>query len=176
MASRPTVRVWGPFIRVGHWLLVALLVAAWLTRSGARTWHEWTGYVALAVVAVRVVWGFAGAGYIRFANFVRSPAATWAYARAFASAREPRYIGHNPLGAYMIVMLLATTAATGVTGWLYTTDRYWGVEWVETLHSTLADLLVVLAGLHVFGVVIASLRHRENLVAAMIHGRKREGD
>ena len=176
MASPPTVRVWGPLVRIGHWLLVALIVAAWLTRSGARTWHEWTGYVALAVVAVRVVWGFAGSGAVRFGEFVRSPTETWRYAVAAVRGREPRHLGHNPLGAYMIVLLLAIIAATCATGWLYTTDRYWGVEWVESLHSTLADLLLILAGLHVIGVIVASLRHRENLVAAMLHGRKRAQD
>ena len=176
MVGRPNVRVWGPFIRLGHWLLVALTIVAWVTRSGARAWHEWTGYAVLAVVAVRLVWGFAGSGHARFGSFLRTPAVTWAYARAVAGGREPRHLGHNPLGGYMVVVLLAVTAATCATGWLYTTDRYWGVEWVETAHSALADLLVILAALHVVGVIVASLRHRENLVAAMLHGRKRGAD
>jgi cytochrome b len=157
-------------------LLVACLTAAWLTRRGGGAWHEWTGYAALALVAVRIAVGFVATGSARFARFVRGPGATWAYARDVLGRREARHLGHNPLGAYMIVLLLAITAATAATGWLYTTDRYWGIEWVETLHSTFADLLLVCAGLHVAGVIAASLRHRENLLAAMIHGRKRSED
>jgi cytochrome b len=174
--SAHTVAVWGPFIRIGHWLLAASILIAWLTRTGARTPHEWSGYVALALVAARTVWGFVGIGHARFASFVRDAPATWSYAIAVLQRREPRHMGHNPLGAYMIVLLLLATAATGVTGWLYTTDRYWGIEWVENLHSTLADLLLVLIALHVAGVIGASLRHRENLIAAMLHGRKRSAD
>jgi cytochrome b len=174
--STPNVRVWGPFIRIGHWLLAASIAIAWITRTGARTWHEWTGYVALAVAIARIVWGFVGTGHARFASFVRGAPSTWSYAVAALRRREPRHIGHNPLGGYMIVALLLVTAATGATGWLYTTDRYWGVGWVEQLHSLLADLLLVLAALHVAGVIAGSLRHRENLIAAMLHGRKRSAD
>ena len=65
-------------------------------------------------------------------------------------------------------------ALVGVTGWLYTTDRYWGVAWVEELHSTLSDILFLFVALHLLGVVFTSARHRENLVASMLHGRKRE--
>ena len=79
----------------------------------------------------------------------------------------------------MIVALLAFTIAASVSGWLYTTDAYWGVEWVEALHGALGDALVPLFVLHVAGVILASIRHRESLVGAMIHGRKpsvRPGD
>jgi cytochrome b len=169
----PTTRIWDPFVRIAHWSLVGGVAAAWLTRSGSGAIHEWLGYGTLALVAARIAWGFTGTPYARFSNFVQRPEAVGRYVLDLLERREVRCLGHNPLGGYMIVALLAVTAATGLSGWLYTTDRYWGVEWVETLHSTLADALFVLAAFHVLGVVATSLRHRENLVAAMVHGRKR---
>ena len=170
------MKVWDPFIRAAHWVLVASVAAAWFTREEL---HEWLGYTALAIVGLRIVWGFAGSGYARFRQFVRGPATTLAYARAFVARAEPRYLGHNPLGSWMIVALLATVALTCASGWLSTTDRYWGVTWVQDTHEFLADALVALAVLHVGGVIYTSLRHRENLPAAMITGRKqaaRPGD
>jgi cytochrome b len=167
------IRVWDPLVRIGHWSLVVTVALAWLTRHGPGRWHEWLGYAALVVIAVRIAWGCWAPGHARFAHFVRSPAETLSYAKQMISGHEPRHIGHNPLGAWMILALLITVALTGATGWLYTTDRFWGVEWVETLHATLADVLLWLAALHLAGVLYTSLRHRENLIAAMIHGRKR---
>jgi cytochrome b len=168
-----TVRVWDPLVRVGHWLLVLSVIVAWLTRHGGGRWHEWIGYLSLTVVAVRFVWGWTGSQHARFADFVRSPRATWQYLCQMLRRREPRHLGHNPLGGWMTVILLLTVALVGLSGWLYTTDRFWGVEWVERLHSTLADALLALAAVHVAGAIYASFRHRENLVAAMVHGRKR---
>jgi cytochrome b len=168
-----TVTVWDPLVRISHWLLVATVVLAWLTRHGWGAWHEWIGYGALAVIAVRAVWGFVGSTYSRFTRFVRSLGATARYARDVVWRREARYLGHNPLGAYMIVALLVSVTLAGVTGWLYTTDRFWGVGWVERLHSGCAQAVLWLAGFHIAGVLYASWRHRENLVAAMVHGKKR---
>ncbi|MGQ0430633.1 MAG: cytochrome b/b6 domain-containing protein [Gammaproteobacteria bacterium] len=95
-------------------------------------------------------------------------------ARAVFAGREERFIGHNPLGGWMVVVLLSMVLLMGVTGWLYTTDRSWGVPWVEELHSTLSDVLFLFIALHILSVVFTSIRHRENLVAAMVRGRKRE--
>lgn len=173
MAAGAVVRVWDPLVRVGHWLLVATVALAWLTREGGGARHEWLGYAALAIVAVRIVWGFTGPTHARFAQFVHPPAATLEYTRRVIGGSEPRYLGHNPLGGWMVLALLLTVALTGLSGWLYTTDRFWGVEWVERVHALLADLLLILVGAHVAGVLYTSLRHRENLVAAMLHGRKR---
>lgn len=173
VVSGATVRVWDPLVRIGHWMLAPGIALAWLTRAGGGAWHERIGYVALAVVAVRVAWGWLGSAHARFADFVRSPAATLHYGRRMLAGREPRHIGHNPLGGWMIVALLCVTALASLSGWLYTTDRFWGVEWVETLHATLADALLALAAAHVAGVAFSSWRHGENLVAAMVHGRKR---
>ncbi|MSO89462.1 MAG: cytochrome B [Rhodospirillaceae bacterium] len=170
------MRVWDPLVRLGHWALVASVAAAWLTRHGGGLWHEWIGYAALAIVGLRILWGWVGSPYARFAQFVRAPSATLTYARAMLARTEPRYLGHNPPGGWMILALLAAVIAVGLSGWLYTTDTYWGVEWVERLHDTLADILLILVAVHVGGVIFASRRHRENLVAAMIHGRKRPAE
>jgi cytochrome b len=169
-----SVRVWDPLVRVLHWALVAAVATSWLTHAGGGAWHEWLGYTALAVVALRVRWGFRGPRRARFAQFVRGPRATLRYAAAVAARREPRHLGHNPLGAWMIVLLLAMTALVCASGWLYTTDAYWGEQWLEELHGALSDALLALIALHLAGVAFTSIRHRENLAAAMLHGNKRE--
>jgi len=170
------LKVWDPFVRVAHWCLVASIAAAWFT---SKALHEWLGYVALGIVLLRIVWGGIGSRYARWPQFVLGPRATLAYARAVVARIEPRYLGHNPLGGWMIVALLGTVVLTGATGWLSVTDRFWGVAWVQDTHAFLADVLVALAGLHVAGVIFTSLRHRENLPLAMVTGRKappRPGD
>jgi cytochrome b len=170
------VRVWDPLLRIAHWTLVASILAAWITAEvkldAAKRAHEWAGYAALAVIALRLAWGWIGPRYARFGQFVRPPAATLAYARAVIAHAEPRYVGHNPLGGLAVVALLALTAAAGASGWLSVTDRFWGVKWVQELHEALANTLYLLVGLHLGGVAFTSWRHRENLVRAMLTGRK----
>jgi cytochrome b len=162
--------VWDAFVRIAHWALVSCVALAWFARGEL---HEWIGYAALGIVLARAAWGFTGPRHARFAGFLRSPAKTLRYSRALLQGSEPRYLGHNPLGGWMSVLLLAAVAATGATGWLAATERYWGVEWVEDLHALCADVLVGLAAVHLVGVLYASLRHRENLAGAMLTGRKR---
>nr|WP_234893865.1 cytochrome b/b6 domain-containing protein [Sinorhizobium medicae] len=113
------------------------------------------------------------ASYARFSQFIRSPTLTLLYAGDMLRHKEPRYLGHNPLGAVMVVLLLLMVGGIALTGWMQTTDAYWGVEWVEETHEALAELLLVAIALHVVGVIHVSLRHHENLVLAMITGRKR---
>ena len=171
--GKPPVKVWDLLVRAGHWSIVIGIIAAWFTRG---KWHEWIGYAVLAVVTVRVLWGWiarGGSRYARFTQFVQSPANTITYGRQILAHAEPRHLGHNPLGGWMIVALLVTIAGVCITGWLFTTDRFWGVEWMEELHEGLTYLLLGLAALHISGVIFSSLRHKENLVAAMIHGRKK---
>jgi cytochrome b len=175
-AAVHALQVWDRVVRIGHWLLVASVLAAWLTRHGGGALHEYLGYVALGIVAIRLAWGWWSAGHARFGNFLRGPRETWSYARHMLARREPRHLGHNPLGAWMIVALLLSVCVVGASGWLYTTDEYWGVAWVEAVHSISTNVLLVLAAVHVMGVLYASLRHRENLIAAMLHGRKRPAE
>ena len=171
--AAPCRRVWDPLVRSLHWALVAAYAAAWATTVAFGGSHEAVGYVGLAIVGVRVVWGFVGPVPARFSSFVRAPPATSAYLRRVAARSEPRHLGHNPAGAWMVVVLLACMVALAFTGWLYRTDRFWGSAEVELAHRLLAWASVALVALHVAGVVYTSLRHRENLVAAMWSGRKR---
>ena len=168
-----TVRIWDPFVRVFHWCLVASFAVAWLTAEDWKALHMWAGYAAGSLIALRLLWGVVGTRYARFSQFVRSPLAVAAYVRDIVTGREARYLGHNPAGGLMILALIATMATVSVTGWMQTTDAYWGVEWVEELHEAVANLMLGLVGLHVLGVMVASLRHRENLIRAMLTGRKR---
>ncbi len=112
------IKVWDPLQRLLHWGLVASIAIAWLTGEDGEALHEWAGYAALGIVAVRLIWGVIGPRYARFTQFIRGPQQVIAYARDVVQRREKRYVGHNPLGAVMVLALLATTAATGITGWL----------------------------------------------------------
>lgn len=168
-----TVKVWDPMVRVFHWCLVASFAIAWLSAEEWADLHQWAGYAAAALIGLRLVWGIVGTRYARFTQFVKSPRTVAAYLRDIVLGRERRYLGHNPAGGLMILALIACMSALCLTGWLYTTDAFWGVEWVEETHETLANVLLALVGLHVGGVILAGFRHRENLVRAMVTGRKR---
>ena len=168
-----TVRIWDPFVRVFHWSLVASFALAWITAEEVKTLHIWAGYAAAGLIALRLLWGVVGTRYARFGQFVRSPSAVAAYLRDIVTGREARYLGHNPAGGLMIVALIVIMAGVCLTGWMQISDAMRGVEWAEDVHEALASLMLGLVGLHVLGVFMASLRHRENLVRAMVTGRKR---
>lgn len=170
-----TIRVWDPVVRIFHWSLAGAFFAAYLLGDDGGAWHQALGYAALGLVAFRLIWGFVGSRNARFASFMPSPAKFLRYARAMLARREPRYVGHNPAGAAMIIALLAGIAVTSTTGWMMTTDALWGVAWVQEIHEWAANITLGLVGLHVAGVIYASWRHRENLVRAMFTGRKRAG-
>ncbi len=171
--SPAAVKVWDIGVRAFHWSLVAAFAAAWITADEWERPHELLGYAAVGLVVFRFAWGFVGSSNARFASFVRGPRAVIAYLADIASGRERRYLGHNPAGAAMILALLSGVAGLGATGYAMTLDAMWGVKWIEELHEALAYAMLALVALHVAGVAIASLRHGENLVRAMITGRKR---
>lgn len=167
------VRVWDPVVRLFHWSLVASFGFAYVAAEDWRDAHEVAGYVVLGLIALRLAWGLIGPGHARFSAFVHGPRAVFGYLRATLRGRAPRHLGHNPAGGAMVVALLIMLAVIGGSGWLMTTDAYWGVEWPETVHETAVTLTLMMVALHLLGVLVASLEHRENLVRAMITGRKR---
>lgn len=168
-----TVKVWDLFVRLFHWSLATLFVVAYATGDEIEKIHIAAGYTIAALLALRIMWGFVGPRHARFANFVRRPREVLAYLRDVALFRAPRYIGHNPAGGAMILALLAMLAGTCATGFMMTTDAFWGAKWIEDVHEVLANLTVGLIALHVLGVLAASFEHGENLVKAMVTGRKR---
>ncbi len=177
MAAKPpagaAILVWPPVVRWGHWALAACVLGCLLLREGGA-WHERLGYTALALALGRGALGWTSATHhLRFVAFVHGPAATWAYARALLVRREPRHLGHNPLGGWMIVALLVAVVVAGASGTLCTTDRYWGDEAVYAVHQVAAWSFAVLVPLHVAGVILTSALQRENLLRALFTGRKR---
>jgi hypothetical protein len=103
---------------------------------------------------------------------VPGPRKLLAYLWALSRGREPRHLGHNPAGAVMVLGLMAAVLGIGITGWMMTLDAFWGNDTVESLHTLLVDVTLVAVAVHVLANVLGSLRHRENLIAAMVTGDK----
>lgn len=167
-----TVRVWDPVVRLFHWTVAGGCAVNLLLEGGGRL-HRGIGYAVAAAVAIRVIWGLIGRGHARFASFVPRPRELWGYLRELRRAREPRYVGHNPAGAVMILVLLAALAGISVTGWMLRLDAYFGNQTLESLHEGMATALLTLVALHVLAAIVESVRHRENLIKSMWTGRKR---
>ena len=171
-AETPTTRVWDPAVRVVHWSLVAAFAAAWATAEEATGLHVLSGYAVVALVGARLIWGALGPRHARFESFVRGPSAIVRYLLDLARGRARRHLGHNPAAAAMVVALLAGLVTVAGTGWAMTVPGFGG-EAVEEVHEAAATVMLVLVAGHVLGVVASSLGHRENLVLAMLTGRKR---
>ena len=167
------VRVWDAFVRIFHWSLVSLFILAFATGDETEWLHLAAGYAIAVLILLRIIWGFVGPQHARFSDFVRTPREVIGYVRSAIRLRAPRYLGHNPAGGTMIIALLAMLIGISATGFMMTTDAFWGAQWVEDLHEWLVYATFGLIALHVVGVVFSSIEHGENLVKAMITGRKR---
>ena len=174
--ATPFTQVWDPAVRLFHWSLVAGFALAWFSPHRSEAVHMWAGYAAAGLIGLRLVWGVVGTRHARFADFVKRPGTTLAYFGAILRGTEARHLGHNPAGGAMILVLLAGVVATAFTGWLMYTDRFYGDDAMVALHSFCAHGLLVLVILHLAGVALASVRHRENLPLAMLTGVKRAPD
>jgi cytochrome b len=180
-------RVWDLPVRITHWGLVLAVLGAWLSRELEGDWfrvHTWCGYAVLLLASTRVAWGFVGTRHARFAAFVRGPGAILDYARAlFRPGCAPSPAGHNPLGALMVLALLALLLAQAVTG-LFSNDQIMETgplfgyvtaqlsDRLTTVHKQLFDVLVGAIALHVLAALAYLIIKRENLILPMITGRK----
>jgi cytochrome b len=185
------VKVWDPLVRIGHWLLLIAIATALITRGEPESLHQAAGYFVAGYVVLRLFWGIAGPEHARFENFLASPFAAFKYVADLVTGKGTRHIGHSPPGGLMVIALLIAMSLTGGTGMamenrtpvpaalqsvLQIEDRGRGDEddspW-EDVHEVSANLLLGLVILHIGGVLLASIGHRENLVRAMVDGKKR---
>lgn len=167
---------WDGLVRLTHWGVAALVGFNLLNEEGA-TLHRWSGYTVLALVLVRLLWGVVGShpgGPARLRSWWPTPTAVLTHLRSLVS-EQPQgstpHVGHNPLGACMVLTLWAVLLALGATGWMMSLDVWWGEEWLEDLHEALAQTLMVLVPLHVLGAMLESKRSGQHLVRAMVKGR-----
>jgi cytochrome b len=166
------ILVWDAPTRLFHWLLAASFAGAFLTGDSER-WrdiHVLLGYTVAGLIAFRLIWGLIGTRYARFRSFLFSPRELLQYLRSLASRSPRHYLGHNPAGSVAIFLLLALGLVTAATGYV-TYNEMFG-EWLAELHEASAWAMLAVVGVHVAGVLVSSLLHRENLVRAMITGRK----
>lgn len=168
-----TIAVWDLPLRLWHWALAICVLAAWFTPTVYDRLHRIVGYTVLGLLAFRLVWGFLGSRYSRFrmvgVRLRAAPGYLWNLRRGMTG----RYIGLNPAGTLMLVALLASLAVSTITGAMSVTVTFFGVWWVEDTHHYSSDAVIVLVVLHVVGVVLMGILQRENLIRAMITGRKR---
>ena len=180
-------RVWDRFVRFFHWsLVIAFALAYWSAKAGKHELHAWLGYFLVGLVLARLVWGVIGSSHARFSNFVHSPTIVLRYLKAIAANRPRRFLGHNPAGGIMVVALLVTLVCITFTGLTVLavidfdgplvdllkpmSDQQAFAAW--SFHVYAVNIILGLVGLHLLGVLVASIQHKENLVHAMITGYK----
>jgi cytochrome b len=186
MQSQAKVKVWDILVRSFHWLLVVAFFTAYLSEDDFLSLHTYAGYTVMGLILLRLIWGFVGTPYARFSNFVTRPQVAWQYIKDTLLLRAKRYLGHNPAGAAMIVLLLFSLFMTTLSGmatygavesagplaaWLGTIGES-GEDFLKEVHEFFANFTILLVAIHIAGVIVESLVHRENLVRAMFTGYK----
>ncbi|MFA9439797.1 cytochrome b/b6 domain-containing protein [Uliginosibacterium sp. sgz301328] len=167
------ILVWDWPTRVFHWLLVACFAGSWITSGSDRYLliHVSCGYTIFALMVFRLLWGLAGSRHARFASFLRGPGAAVGYVRSLLRGPAAHFTGHNPAGGWAIALMIVLGLITPIFGWI--TYNEWTGDWAAETHETLAWAFLILVGLHLLGVIVGSVAHRENLAAAMLSGFKR---
>jgi cytochrome b len=169
---RASIAVWDWLVRVGHWLLAGSFATAYFSAE-SESWrlvHVISGISVGAIVAFRIVWGFVGPAHARFSDFIKPPSHAFHYLKQLLTRQPEHHTGHNPAGGWAVVFLLGLCAACALSGWLIYNDK--GGRWAEQAHEWLANIAIGLVAVHVAAVVFSSIAHKENLVLAMLTGRK----
>lgn len=189
MNTPPTateIKVWDLPVRLFHWLLACCFLVAYITEDDYMTLHSYAGYTLVGLLLFRVIWGFAGSPHARFKDFAHSPKTIITYMTEVVRFKAERFVGHNPAGGAMVFALLASLGVTVLSGLvaygvgqasgplagLMATAPFVIGKTAEDVHEFFINFTLVLVLLHLAGVAIASIQHRENLVRSMLNGRK----
>ncbi len=216
MKNKQFIKVWDIAVRVFHWTLVGCFVIAFISSENSRKLHVIFGYSVLFLVLFRIFYGFVGTKYARFSDFIYRPAQIMDYLKGLLIGRPKHYIGHNPAGGFMIIIMLLSLLSLTLTGLkaygvkghgplakheisfiseafadsdekgehdnhkrrnrsdkdFQRTEKNEKDEFWEEVHETIAYLTLFLVSIHIMGVLVSSLVHRENLIKTMITGRK----
>jgi cytochrome b len=183
-ADLSTVKAWDPLVRVFHWSLVFFFLLAFITGDDWLNLHVPAGYAVTFLIGFRLLWGLVGTRNARFMSFAKSPKVMLAYLKGMVSLKAPHYLGHNPLGAAMVIALLSGIALASMTGMVIianegngplagTVFSTLGGDWMEDAHEFFANFTLLMVLTHVSGVAISSFLEGENLVKAMVTGRKK---
>lgn len=165
-------KVWDPFIRIFHWALVGCFAANALFTNPESKLHRWIGYAVVALVLARILWGLIGTPHARFRDFPPSFGGAYDQALDMVSGRRHAHVGHSPLGALMIYNLIVTLLAIGATGYMMTTVRFFGMDWVKELHEVFVTWAEVSVAAHIAAVVFETRRLGINLPKSMVTGYK----
>ena len=169
------ILVWDVPTRMFHWLLVLSFTGAFLTAESERNRdiHVAFGYILLGLLAFRLLWGFIGTRYARFGSFLFGPREVVAYLKSLVNRKPAHYVGHNPAGIVAIWLLLILGAVSGISGVMGFQEI--GGDLMEEMHDVSSYAMLAVVAVHVLGVAVSSVLHRENLVRAMITGFKSDG-
>ncbi|AVX88931.1 cytochrome B [Pseudomonas koreensis] len=169
-----SVRLWDPVVRLFHLSIAGVFVANYFFNEAGDVWHVWLGYYAMGWLLVRLVWGFVGPRSARWADFWPTPTRLIAHARSLIAGRPEHRLGHSPMGALVMILMLLAMFTAGVSGWaMEEVDALWGADWPLQVHETATDTLLVLVCLHIAAALFESFLLRDNLPLSMLTGRRR---
>lgn len=169
-----SLRLWDPVVRVFHLSIAGVFVANYFFTEAGDDWHVWLGYYAMAWLAVRLVWGFIGTRSARWSDFWPTPARLLAHARSLIAGRPEHRLGHSPIGALVMILMMSTFLLVGVSGWaMQEIDALWGADWPLQVHTISVNVLLGLVTVHIAAALFESFQVRDNLPLSMITGRRR---
>lgn len=206
MDQKNEIKVWDILVRIFHWSLVIAFFIAYFTGEEENNWHIYAGYTVLGLISFRVIWGFIGTKHARFSDFIYSPQTVFQYFKGLLIKHPKHYLGHNPAGGWMVLLLLTSLFVVTVSGLkVYALEEGKGPlassseltlvsdsyangdeyeyeskedhdeeeEFWEEIHEGATNFTLLLIALHIIGVIVSSKYHNENLIKAMITGKKK---